>query len=44
MKYEKPEVVVLTTATAAIQAGQKISVFHPDGQKVPTQPAYEADE
>jgi hypothetical protein len=43
MRYEKPEVVVLDTACAAIQGsgknGQSVEINHQ-----PTNPAYEADE
>ncbi len=43
MKYEKPEVVVLGSAAAAILGGEKGSLVPPDATK-PTIGAYEADE
>jgi hypothetical protein len=43
MKYEKPEVVVLGPATAAILSGNKSTLVPPDSTK-PTIGAYEADE
>ena len=44
MKYEKPHVVVVASAAAAIQAHTKNSQFSPDMKEEYTLPAYEADE
>ncbi len=45
MKYAKPEVVVLASATAAIQSGDKNSPIHREVTLQPTvTAAYEADE
>lgn len=43
MKYEKPEVVVLTSACAAIQSITK-ATSTPDAVHNPSVTAYEADE
>ena len=44
MKYEKPEVVVLGSATAAILGGSKGVMAPLDMHDKPTVGAYEADE
>ncbi|MFZ0579776.1 MAG: hypothetical protein WAN72_18870 [Candidatus Acidiferrales bacterium] len=44
MKYEKPQVVVLASATAAIQHGIKDPSNTTDSTLVETVGAYEADE
>lgn len=48
MNYEKPQVVLLALAAAAIQGTGKGSNITPDGLMVPpnhtNSPAYEADE
>ena len=48
MTYNKPEVVVLTSAVSAVKASEKISHFYPDTQDGPrvllTVNAYESDE
>lgn len=43
MKYEKPEVLLLESAVAAIQASTKLS-SDVDANPQPSIPAYEADE
>jgi len=48
MKYEEPKIIVLASATAAIQGTGKGYNVTPDGQMQPpnhtNSPAYEADE
>ncbi len=45
MKYEKPELVLHSSAIDAIQSNQKIVTSNPDsGQVYHTNSAYEADE
>jgi hypothetical protein len=47
MKYEKPEIVVLQSAVAAVQGVGKFNHGNPDGMPGPTHytiNAYEADE
>jgi len=45
MKYEKPEVVAIATAPAAIQGGKgDVGIFEGANEKYLTRSAYEADE
>jgi hypothetical protein len=42
--YQKPEIIVCTPATAAVQGGHKGMVGNPDSATTYTVGAYEADE
>jgi hypothetical protein len=44
MKYSKPQIIPVATATVAIQGGVKGGSVNPDLAKHPSIGAYEADE